>query len=150
MLRTSIAEFLEKKLWMPLGNPQMHKIKTVWKNEKFIRLRYDLLIPRLRILFPGSKARLLKVLKVKFDSRVDKNCNNLKKHCLGRKPVSIIYYNRTGTSNKRPTQNYKATLGHVNWGVVYSKGSYKIPLPSIMDPYIIAFFIFLFFYLCNQ
>ena len=48
-------------------------------------------------------------------TRVYKKCSNLKNTILGRKPVSIINYTRMESTIKRPTQNYKATLGHVNF-----------------------------------
>ena len=54
--------------------------------------------------------------------------NNLEITTLGWGPdVSIIYYTRIGSGIKMV--HTEATLGHVNWGVVYPKSSYKIGLP---------------------
>ena len=38
----------------------------------------------------------------------------------------MIYYTRIGSRIKQPTLNYEATLGQVNWGVMYPESSNKI------------------------
>ena len=61
-------------------------------------------------------------------------CNNLK-YTLSQVQVSNVHYNRPRPSIKQPTQNKEATLGFLDWRVVYPKSNYKISLPLFSSSY---------------